>query len=269
MRTPPLKLADSPTPRTSRLARPALVFVLGLAVLAPATASAEEGGDAQTELAERRPPPAYRPGPPAYRPVRPYRPAPRRVYVVPTYAPRPRRVAEIAYNPMFHFGVGVNGTSVLSADGSQLTDGLDSGAGFEMSFGWRLAPRFSLDFTWLMSFHDAAVGAAGPEAALTSLSVDGRFFLVDRSRQTQPYVQLGVGAYILGTDSWDFNALTGAGFQLGGGVDFYLSRYVSIGAKVLYRGAYLDNAESTWSQFPTESTWLSAVTYGGDLKFHF
>ena len=59
------------------------------------------------------------------------------------------------------------------------------------------------------------------------------------------------------------------GFQLGGGVDIYLSRHVSIGGKLLYRGAHLDNAEDAWPGFPTESAWLNALTYGGDLKFHF
>lgn len=224
---------------------------------------ADPGTEAKTVMTDRRPPPVYRPAP------RWYRPAPRRVYVAPVYTPRPRRVIESAYNPMFHFGIGVNGNSVMGSD-SDLTVGLGSGAGFDLGFGWRIADTVSLDFNWLMSFHDAGdTTATGDEGALSSLDIDLRFFLTDRSRRVQPYVLVGVGAYILGRDSWNFDTLTGAGFQLGGGADLYLTKYVSIGGKILYRGAYLDNADSTWSYYPTASTWLSAVTYGADLKFHF
>jgi len=226
----------------------------------------DEGETGVTVMADRRgPPPAYRPAPRPY-----YRPAPRRVYVAPTYAPRPRRAVEVPYNPMFHFGLGINGNSVTGSDDSRITEGLDSGAGFELGFGWRITDFVSLDFNWLMSFHDAGTGtASGVEAALTSFGLDLRVFLTDRSRRVQPYIQAGVGAYILGRDSFEFDTLTGGGFQLGGGADFYLTRHVSIGGKLLYRGAYLDNAESTYSWFPTESTWLSTLTYGADLKFHF
>lgn len=246
-------------------------LLVGLALFVPSTALADGGDSEETTtaagaeyLAYRRPPPAYRPVP------RPYvRPAPRRVYVAPAYAPRPRRAVEIAYEPMFHVGIGLHGTSVMGSSDSGITEGLDSGAGFDIGFGWRIAPTVSLDFNWMMSFHDAGDGSAGPEAALMHFSMDGRFFLTDRSRQTQPYILAGLGAYILGRDAWEFDTLTGVGFQLGAGVDLYLSKHVSIGGKVLYRGAYLDNAESTWSGFPTDSAWLSAFSYGGDVKFHF
>jgi len=247
----------------------ALLTVATLAALPASAAFAnptDEGGDAITVMTDRRPPPAYRP---VRRPPY-YRPAPRRVYVAPVYTPRPRRAVEVAYNPMFHFGIGLNGNSVMSSDGSAITEGLGSGAGFDLGFGWRISDAVSLDFNWLMSFHDAGEGTAtGDEAALTSFGVDLRIFLADRSRRVQPYVQAGVGAYILGRDSFEFDTLTGGGFQLGGGADIYLTREVSIGGKILYRGAYLDNAESTYSYYPTESAWLSTLTYGADLKFHF
>jgi hypothetical protein len=239
-------------------------LLVALAASAPAVSMADPGpGGVDTVLAYR-PPPAYRPAP------RPYYRPPRRVYVMPSHAPRPRRAAEPIYDPAFYFGIGLHATSVLNSGDSTLTSGLDSGAGFDLGLGLRLAPRFSLDFNWMTSFHDAGTNsAAGNEGTLTSLTVAGRYFLRDRSRQTQPYIQAGLGAYILSRDAWEFDALTGGGFELGGGVDIYLSRGVSLGGKVLYRGAYLDNADQTWSQFPTASTWLSGFTYGGDIKFHF
>ncbi|MFO0748059.1 MAG: outer membrane beta-barrel protein [Myxococcota bacterium] len=244
------------------------VLLLATLVTLPAGSAlanpSDEGGEGTTVMTDHRPPPMYRPGP------RWYRPAPRRVYVAPAYTPRPRRVIEEYYNPMFHFGIGINGNSMMSANDSDITAGLGSGAGFDVGFGWRIADSVSLDFNWLMSFHDSGDSTAtGSEAALTSLDLDLRFFLTDRTRRVQPYVQVGVGAYILGRDSFEFDTLTGGGFQLGGGADFYLTKYVSIGGKLLYRGAYLDNADATYSYYPTESTWLSTLTYGADLKFHF
>lgn len=241
----------------------AVVMAIPLVGVTATSASAESGEDATHEVTERRGPPSYRPRPRPY-----YRPAPRRVYVAPTYYPRPRREVEPIYNPMFHFGIGVNGTTVLDSD-STISSGLGNGAGFDLSFGWRLAPQFSLDFNWMMSFHDAGTAGSGSEAALTHFSIDGRFFLTDRSRQVQPYIQAGIGAYVLGRDSWEYDTLSGVGIQLGGGLDIYLSRHVSIGAKLLYRGAHLDNSEESYPYYATESTWLSAFTYGGDLKFHF
>jgi hypothetical protein len=240
-------------------------ILLAFAATIPERAHADSGGEATETVLARRPPPAYRPIPRPY-----YRPPPRRVYVVPSHAPRPRRAAEPLYDPALYFGIGVHGTSVLGASESEITSGLGSGGGFDLSFGLRIAPRFSLDFNWLLSLHDAGTqSAAGNEAALSSFSVAGRYFFSDRSRQTQPYLHVGVGAYILGRDSWEFDSLTGAGIELGGGADIYLSRSVSIGGKLLYRGAYLDNADKTWSSFPTETAWLSGLTYGGDIKFHF
>src|SRR5262249_7404554 len=137
----------------------ALVLALGVSIPLTLASARADSGDESTE--QRRPPPVYvpvpPPPPPYYRPY--YRPVPRRVYVAPPYYPRPRREYEPVYNPIFHIGIGVNGTSVLDANGSEITSGLDNGAGFDLSFGWRIVPSFSLDFNWLMSFHDAG-GAA-------------------------------------------------------------------------------------------------------------
>lgn len=249
----------------SRFPLVAMTLTTLLATASPVLAEpADQGGDATSVLKTYRPPPVYRPVP--RRPY--YRPVPRRVYVAPVYTPRPRRPVEVVYNPHFHISIGVNGTSVLSSDGSRLTEGLDTGGGFDIGIGWRLG-AISLDASWMMSFHNAGQLGANDEATLGTLALDARFFLSDRSHALQPYLQLGVGLYVLGRDSWDSEGLTGVGVQVGGGVDFYVTKHVSIGGKLLYRGAHLDNSDSTWSGFPSESTWLSAFTYGGDLKFHF
>lgn len=244
-------------------------ITMTLVSISPAVA--ETGAEAEraevTSVMRGGRPPVYRPAP-RIRPV-PVRRAPVRVYAVPAYAPRPRAAIEPFYMPEVYFGFGLNGTSVLGADNSRMTAGLDSGAGFELATGWRASDDLSIDLSMNFSFHDALAEQAGPGAMLGHVGLDFRYFLGDWTRALQPYLQFGLGGYFLGRGNWDFDTLGGLGLQLGAGVDFYLSRSVSLGAKVLYRGAYLDNSSSTWSGFPTESMWLSAVTYGGDIKFHF
>jgi len=202
-------------------------------------------------------------------PVRRYRPAPRRVYVAPAYNPRPRRVIEVPYEPMFHFGIGINGNSVLSASGDSysgdsIVEGLGNGGGFDIGFGWRMSDWVSLDFNWMMSFHDS--GAQGNDATLSSFGLDMRFFLVDRSRRVQPYIQAGIDADILGR-GFDYPSIGGLGFQLGGGADFYLTQHVSIGGKILFRPAWLSDEDQYGPATTTGS--ITMLTYGADLKFHF
>lgn len=207
----------------------------------------------------------YRTPPP--RRYRPYRPPPRRVYRPPTYVPAPRRAPVVVvpdpdYRPFFHLGLSLNGTSIAEDDSS--AGGFDAGAGFALDFGLRLAPQFSLDFGWWASFHDAAVEVDA--AALMSFTIDGRFFLTDRDQRLQPYLQAGVGAYVLTYDR-GLDTLSGPGFQLGGGLDFYLTPGVSLGARLLYRGAYVEYDDPYY--YNVESSFISAFTYGVDIKFHF
>lgn len=247
---------------------PAVLLTFATLAAVPTTAFAESGEEqvqateSTTVMADRRP---YRPPPRRY-----VRPAPRRVYVAPAYTPRPRRVIEVPYTPVFHFGIGLNGNSVMSAEGDSgesrpsFVEGLGDGAGFDISFGWRLSDFISLDFNWLMSFHDG--GVESNDASLASFGLDLRFFLADRSRRVQPYIQAGVGGYVLGRD-FEYETISGVGFQLGGGADFYLTQHVSIGGKILFRPAWLSNENERGPATMTGD--LSLLTYGADLKFHF
>ena len=156
---------------------PAVLLTFATLAAVPTTAFAESGEEqvqateSTTVMADRRP---YRPPPRRY-----VRPAPRRVYVAPAYTPRPRRVIEVPYTPMFHFGIGLNGNSVMSAEGDSsesrpsFVEGLGDGAGFDISFGWRLSDFISLDFNWLMSFHDGGVESRSFSALLGLTAAGG------------------------------------------------------------------------------------------------
>jgi len=247
-----------------------VILALSLSLVGVATARADsrdndEAEVTNTSVMNNRRPQVYRPAP-RVRPVR-VRRVPARVYARPVYTPMPRAAIEPFYSPSMYLGIGIQSTTVLGADNSQITAGLNSGAGFELSAGWRLSHDLSLDVSAAFSFHDS--DSADPGAMLGHVGLDIRYFLGDWTRALQPYIQVGIGGYFLARDNWNFDTLGGIGFQLGGGFDFYVSRSVSLGAKALYRGAYLDNSGSTWDGFATESMWLSAFTFGGDIKFHF
>ncbi len=191
--------------------------------------------------------------------------APRRVYRQPRYVGHPRRGAERQRRPVFHVGLALTGNSLLGDDGS-FTGAMDSGGGFGLELGMRVAPRWSLDINGQASFHD--VGAGGIDSAtLSSVGVDLRYFLSGWNNRLQPYLQLGVGAYMLSASDSGFDeTLSGPGFQAGGGVDIYLTRAVSIGGKLLYRGAMLEHDSFGGS---VEAGSLGYMTFGGDVKFHF
>jgi len=245
-----------------RITRYALVAVLGLAMGTFTTppAVAASGGDAamegttETVLARRYPPP----------PVRRYRPPPRRGYHV-RPAPVPRRavVAPAPYRPFFYVGLGVHGTSMFEGDADGVGTGLGTGGGMDFTFGVRPDSSFAFEMTGYFSVHDAE-GRLRGSAVLGALQFDARFFLTDWNQRLQPYILAGLGAYFLQREGFR-DPMAGFGFQLGGGADFYLSRFVSIGGRLTYRGAYVE----TDPFMPFASAFLSGFTYGADIKIHF
>ncbi|PIE18981.1 MAG: hypothetical protein CSA66_03295, partial [Proteobacteria bacterium] len=143
------------------------------------------------------------------------------------------------------------------------------GGGFSLDVGWRLGPRFSLDLGLWTSFHDSGDAANPSSAAQVGFTVDGRFFLADWNQRLQPYLQAGLGGYVLSHDNLDFGSISGPGFQLGGGVDLYLTKSISLGGKLLYRGSFMDNSDESYRYYPSEQAYVSNLSYGADLKFHF
>ncbi|TNF33074.1 MAG: hypothetical protein EP329_08755 [Deltaproteobacteria bacterium] len=227
-----------------------------------ASAAADSADDAavDTVLAMKYPP---------RRQYYPRRPPPRRVYTPPRYVPAPRRAVERPYRPLMHFGIGIHGASILDDSEATSNSNFDTGGGFSLDFGWRLGSTFSLDLGLSTSFHDSLSGLE--TANLTSVTIDGRFFLNDWNQRLQPYLQAGLGAYVLSYDSSD-NTYSGPGFQLGGGIDFYLTRGVSIGGKLLYRGAYVERDYYDYNgayYYSGDTSFVSSFVYGADVKFHF
>ncbi|HEX2573823.1 MAG TPA: hypothetical protein VH877_30015 [Polyangia bacterium] len=134
----------------------------------------------------------------------------------------------------FYLGGGPSVVLVLRQSGPRPL--LSDGAGFRFTLGGRLGRHFGMEFTWSPSFHHHDpdyFGRLFGLMRLTTLSVDGKFYPL--RGPIQPFVLFGGGAYLLG-DRFSLIA-GGPGYQLGGGIDFWLSRHVSLGVTAQYRGA--------------------------------
>ena len=139
--------------------------------------------------------------------------------------------------PHFYMGAEAQGIVVLGATGPNAF--LDHGGGFDFFLGGRLNRWAALEFGWQATFHNPEVDTFGQQVdcvGLQALTLDAKFYPVHG--RVQPYFSGGAGLYLLGDSFSVFSE--GAGFQLGGGIDFWLSRNISLGMR-----AHI--AASTWS----------------------
>lgn len=226
-------------------------------------------------------PPHYRRAP--VRRARTRRPPPhvrrRRVVVrhravtpAPAPVPAPRRPRQPIDDPRtsVYLGFGALGTVVFETD-SELSRLIDTGGGLELFLGFRFNKLAALELGGMFSFH----GTADPRAEvndgiLSGFTGDIKIFVLPSSRRIEPFVQLGAGLYLFSRAGWEGNELTGGGFQLGGGADIRLNRTFAIGARILYRGIFLDNSEARyWTGELYESAFLSNLTFAANLQIHF
>lgn len=136
-----------------------------------------------------------------------------------------------------YLGAGGLGVHVLTAPDSRAA--VNDGAGFSIHLGARLDRAFALELGWQPTFHgdaDAFQQRVG-RVAMQAVTLDAKLYPWHSS--VQPYLDLGTGAYLIGDGLGLFAA--GPGYQVGGGIDFWLSPWFSLGVKALYRGAVLLN----------------------------
>lgn len=194
-----------------------------------------------------------------------YRRAPKR----PTYRRTPRRKVETHERRSFvYFAIGALGNTGLG-DESQLSQSLDTGGGFNLSLGLRLSQYVALEMTWMSSFHDSANFEGTGSSVFTGITGDAKLYIFTKARRIEPFFQIGLGAYVWNRDGYGSESLGGPGIQAGGGVDIHLNPAVSLGGTILYRGAHLDNRDASIVGFPVESTFLSMLTFGGNVQLHF
>ncbi len=129
------------------------------------------------------------------------------------------------------------------------------GGGIGLFGGVRLSPHWSVEGNWTFALHDEAL--RGPQGGdghfesiyLMTVTADVKVHLPTNSPM-EPYLQAGGGLLMSGAihldtreqqrpDSFSMGAVVNAGV----GLDLWVTRHISMGARVLYRGMALGQPE--------------------------
>jgi len=186
-------------------------------------------------------------------------------YYASPYNPRGNTI--ILFPKNGYVGAGLVGTRILSQKGGD--ELLKDGAGFALFAGIRLNERLALEAGWSATLHNpsnvsTSFGEDTDYLALHGLTADAKLYLPhDSSRNMEPYVQGGVGVYLLDSQYFGTEAV-GTGFQLGGGIDFAASPKMRLGLRALYRGISMGPPNSAMND-----TFISAASLEANLTLRF
>jgi hypothetical protein len=162
-----------------------------------------------------------------------------------------------------HFYLGGSGVGVVVLDQTGPNAILNHGGGFSLFLGVRFARFFALEAGWQPTFHNTEFNQFGqPVSTIGLQSITGDFKFYPARGPVQPYFSIGAGAYLLG-DNFSVFA-EGPGYQIGGGVDFFVSPWFSVGLRIQYRGVELFDYDPR-----NDNTYLSMLNLGVDLTGHF
>jgi hypothetical protein len=174
------------------------------------------------------------------------------IYEEPTYSRR-------------HFYLGAEGLGSVVVNETGPHSFFSSGGGINLFLGGRIHRHLALEFGWSPTFHGQPGSGFGETTtdglALSAITADLK--ILPLRGWVQPYVAFGPAGYVL--HDWAFHYLGGGGgFQVGGGVDFYVYRHLSFGLKSQYRGAELVDYDPAHDR-----TFLSMLTFAGNITGHF
>lgn len=189
------------------------------------------------------------------------------------YARRPRypydgyaRVAVYVDPYGLYLGAGLVGTHILDQSGGE--ELLDSGSGLTVYGGLRLSHRLALELGWVATFHNPETlqtnfGADTDYLVLNGFTGDAKIYLGDEAQRVEPYVQGGVGLYLLDSTYLGSQSV-GTGFQGGAGFDFHLGSHLDLGLRALFRGIAMGPPSSD-----ENDTFVSAITGEANLTLRF
>jgi len=137
-----------------------------------------------------------------------------------------------------------NGTSALQG-GSEIIilPAIDNAVGVDLTVGIGITDAWAVELNWLGSDHTGTWAGLQGNVSFFSFSVNGKYNF-QSSTTVQPYLLFGVsgnalqiynGAQNTFTGQVGDATLSGTGFNLGAGVDHYLSPRLSLNLGVLYR----------------------------------
>ena len=159
-------------------------------------------------------------------------------------------------SPLLAKGWYLGGEFQLSSLGDSIVEDIDNGYGLGLDFGYRFSPRFALDFTWAMSFHDEN----GNDVEYMRFLGGGKL-IFNYPEQLQPYLTLGFEDNIIFRSILD--DIDGSGFYVGFGGDYYLNEKTSIDVSLKH---------SMWTgeiDIPSTSEDVTTDTLSISYKHHF
>src|SRR5438105_4552953 len=147
---------------------------------------------------------------------------------------------ERSFNPYArrHFYLGAEGVGMAVLHETGPRGFLESGGGFNLFIGGRVHRSLAIEFGWQPTFHNNETNIFGRRVGtigLEALTLDLKVFPIHGP--IQPYFTAGAGGYLLGDNLSVFAA--GPGYQIGGGIDFWMAPWASFGLKGQYRGVGL------------------------------
>jgi hypothetical protein len=168
-----------------------------------------------------------------------------------------------------YLGFGAFGDTVINQANSAV-DFLTSGAGYNLMLGLRLSPNLALEFGLGQGYHNNVTSAWGDTVdylVLTQVTADAKLILPLPGGQLQPFFQGGVGFYYL-ADAYSSGIASGGGFQLGGGLDFWMNPLWSVGGRLLYHGIQFTSFDEP-QVGRSSSPFLSTVSLEFNAQIHF
>ena len=185
-------------------------------------------------------------------------------YSGPAYRPHSRAV--VLYPKGLYIGGGLVGTHILAQDGG--AELLEGGGGVALHAGLRVNRRLALEAGWMGTLHnpvavDTPFGEDTDYLVLNGFTADAKIYVGTGNTRLEPYLQGGVGLYLLDSNYFGTQSI-GSGFQAGGGLDWRVGERIDIGARALYRGMAMGPPERDYND-----TYVSAVTLEGRINFRF
>jgi hypothetical protein len=192
----------------------------------------------------------------------------RRRYYYTEYSTPPPWIAP----PRFIGGfIGFTGFGTIALDQTGGVEYLRHGGGIGVFGGIHIGRIVDLHFGFDASFHnpDSSCVGRGPYLwcdtnflILETLHADLKLRIPTHSRVV-PFFQVGGLLAWIGRQDYPTDAV-GGGFEIGGGLDIWLARPVSLGIHALYRGIKMGDYDT----YTGSDTFLSLLNVGGDLTFH-
>ena len=198
------------------------------------------------------------------------------------YAPVPPRPhqSRYGYRHRVHGYVGgqLMGMGIIR---QRLEDGgvgyLGPGGGFGLFGGIRLGPYVALEANWTYTGHNESWEEHGSRVVgidflqIQTLTADFKFHIPTYGR-FEPFVQAGAGFSFMGVTGCeycsDYIFQSGGTWSLGGGGDFWLGPWLSLGGRLLYRGIYFTENEFGGSQ-KVDDNFIHGISFDFNAKIHF